>query len=168
MSSPGYSLARLRPRRAGLRFTRCVHLTNGLIQLRSSSGSDTTFLLLPKARSVDPATVRGRRLNLPREVCRRQKSAEGIVDLTSVRLVRHSKPKGGATDRRNRKRGAKARTRNERQVEHGSQKRQATEDPAGNGTRQWRSGVKPNGRSNESSNRFRQHMKANARPTRNE
>ncbi len=28
-----------------------------------------------------------------------QKSAEGIVDLTSARLVRHSKPKGGATDR---------------------------------------------------------------------
>ena len=29
----------------------------------------------------------------------RQKSAEGIVGLTSARLVRHSKPKGGATDR---------------------------------------------------------------------
>jgi len=42
-----------------------------------------------------------------------QKSAEGILDLTSVRLVRHSRPKGGVTDRRNRKRGAKARTREE-------------------------------------------------------
>ena len=28
-----------------------------------------------------------------------QKSAEGIVDLPSAKLVRHSKPKGGATDR---------------------------------------------------------------------
>src|SRR6266542_3363354 len=32
MSSPGYSSARLRPRRAGLRFTQCAHLTNGPIQ----------------------------------------------------------------------------------------------------------------------------------------
>src|SRR5215831_6431819 len=32
MSSSGYSSARLRPRRAGLRFTRCAHLTNGPIQ----------------------------------------------------------------------------------------------------------------------------------------
>src|SRR5215470_7779299 len=47
MSSPGYSSARLRPRRAGLRFTRCAHLTNGLIQHRSCFRSDTTFLLLP-------------------------------------------------------------------------------------------------------------------------
>ena len=47
MSSPRYSSARLRPRRAGLRFTRCAQLTKSLIQLRSRSGSDTTFLLLP-------------------------------------------------------------------------------------------------------------------------
>src|SRR5262245_32997732 len=47
MSSPDYSSARLRPRRAGLRFTRCAHLTNGPIQERSPSGSDTTFLLRP-------------------------------------------------------------------------------------------------------------------------
>jgi Hemerythrin HHE cation binding domain len=47
MSSPGYSSARLRPRRAGLRFTRYVHLTKGFIQHRSCFGSDTTFLLLP-------------------------------------------------------------------------------------------------------------------------
>ena len=47
MRSPGYSSARLRPRRAGLRFTRCAHLTNLLIQHRSCSGSDTTFLVLP-------------------------------------------------------------------------------------------------------------------------
>src|SRR5262245_49687741 len=32
MSSSGYSSARLRPRRAGLRFTRCAHPTNGPIQ----------------------------------------------------------------------------------------------------------------------------------------
>ena len=65
-----------------------------------------------RTQSVNPAIVRGRRLNLPREIWQgSQKSAEGIVDLTSVRLVRHSKPKGGATDRPNRKRGAKARTR---------------------------------------------------------
>ena len=48
MSSPGYSSARLRPRRAGLHFTRYAHLTNGPIQFRSSSRSDTTFLLLPR------------------------------------------------------------------------------------------------------------------------
>src|SRR5262249_46138520 len=36
MSSPGYSSARLRPRRAGLRFTRSTHPTNGPIQLRST------------------------------------------------------------------------------------------------------------------------------------
>ena len=48
MSSPGYSSARLRPRRAGLRFTRYVHLTKGFIQHRSCFGSDTTFLLLPR------------------------------------------------------------------------------------------------------------------------
>ena len=41
----------------------------------------------------------------------RQKSAEGIVGPTSAKLVRHSRPKGGATDRPSRKRGAKARTR---------------------------------------------------------
>src|SRR5262245_27774936 len=48
MSPPDYSSARLRPRSAGLRFARCAHLTNRPIQLRSSSGSNTTFLLLPK------------------------------------------------------------------------------------------------------------------------
>jgi hypothetical protein len=57
MSSPGYSSARLRPRRAGLRFTRCLDLTNGRIQHRSCSGSDTTFLLLPgDLRRVASAT----------------------------------------------------------------------------------------------------------------
>src|SRR5262245_3251540 len=43
MSSPGYSSARLRPRRAGLRFTRCAHLTNRTIQLRSSSSQTQHF-----------------------------------------------------------------------------------------------------------------------------
>ena len=34
-------------------------------------------------QSVNPAIARGRRLNLPREICQgRQKSAEGIVDRT--------------------------------------------------------------------------------------
>src|SRR5262249_35381641 len=47
MSSPGYSSARLRPRRAGLRFIRCTQTTNGPIQQRSVPESDTTFLLLP-------------------------------------------------------------------------------------------------------------------------
>ena len=52
MSSPGYSSARLRPRRAGLHFTRYAHLTNGPIQFRSSSRSDTTFLLLPLLANI--------------------------------------------------------------------------------------------------------------------
>src|SRR5712671_6395045 len=73
-----------------------------------------------RVRSVDPAAVHGRRLSLPQEICsvslRRlrlpkggltagQKSAEGIlghaVDEASEAL---RKPKGGATDRRSRKR----------------------------------------------------------------
>src|SRR2546423_9732424 len=65
-----------------------------------------------RTRSVNPAIARGRRLKLPREICQdgRSQQRAGILDLTSVRLVRHSKPKGGATDRPSRKRGAKART----------------------------------------------------------
>src|SRR5262247_2841375 len=59
MSSPGYSSARLRPRRAGLRFTRCAHLTNGPIQERSPSGSDTTFLLLPLLQIASKANLVG-------------------------------------------------------------------------------------------------------------
>ena len=53
MSPPDYSSARLRPRRAGLRFTRCTNVTSGLIQLRSASESDTTFLLLPPRKAYD-------------------------------------------------------------------------------------------------------------------
>src|SRR5262244_496594 len=48
MSSPGYSSARLRPRRAGLRFTRCAHLTNRTIQLRSSSSQTQHFFYSPR------------------------------------------------------------------------------------------------------------------------
>ncbi len=58
-----------------------------------------------KMRSVDPAAAHGRRLSLPQEICsaslRRlrlskggltaeQRSAEGIVGMSSARLVRHS------------------------------------------------------------------------------
>ncbi len=80
-----------------------------------------------RMRSVDSATVHGRQLNLPQEICfvslRRlrlskggltaeQKSAEGIVghdvgkDSEALR-----KPKGGAMDRPSRERWPKARTR---------------------------------------------------------
>src|SRR5215510_14773208 len=62
MSSPSYSSARLRPRRAGLRFTRCPHLTNGLIQHRSCSGSDTTFLFLPRLDARTTPDLARRRL----------------------------------------------------------------------------------------------------------
>src|SRR5215831_1979246 len=49
MSPPDYSSARLRPRRAGFRFIRCLHPTKGPIQHRSFAASDTRFLLLPHA-----------------------------------------------------------------------------------------------------------------------
>src|SRR5215467_545088 len=80
-----------------------------------------------RVRSVDPATVHGRRLSLPQEICsvslRRlrlpkggltaeQRSAEGIVghDVGKASEALR-KPKGGAMDRPSRKRGPKARTR---------------------------------------------------------
>jgi hypothetical protein len=77
-----------------------------------------------KAVAVNSAGVRGKQINLPREVWRvfgqcfrqrlglaasqeaviaRQKSAEGIVDgCRPARVLRHSCPKGGATDKPNR------------------------------------------------------------------
>jgi len=80
-----------------------------------------------KARSVDSATVHRRRLNLPQEICsvspRRlrpsnggltavQKSAEGVVGHDVGKASEAlQQPKGGATDRPNRKRWLKARTR---------------------------------------------------------
>jgi hypothetical protein len=80
-----------------------------------------------RVRSVDSATVHRRRLNLPQEVCavshRRlrppkggltaaQKSAEGVVghDVGKASEALRE-PKGGATDRPNRERWLKARTR---------------------------------------------------------
>jgi len=80
-----------------------------------------------RVRSVDPAAVHRRRLNLPQEICsvslRRlrlpeggltagQKSAEGILgyDVGKASEALHM-PKGGATDRPNRERWLKARTR---------------------------------------------------------
>ncbi len=80
-----------------------------------------------RVRSVDPATVHGRRLSLPQEICsvslrrlRRprgsltagQKSAEGIVG-HGVGKARETlrMPKGGAMDRPSRERWLKARTR---------------------------------------------------------
>src|SRR5258708_40157329 len=82
-----------------------------------------------RMRSVDPATVHGRRLSLPQEICsvslRRlrapqggltagQKSAEGIVGHVvgkASEALRRRKVE--ATDRPNRKRWLKARTRGE-------------------------------------------------------
>ena len=80
-----------------------------------------------KVRSVDSATVHGRRLNLPQEICsvslRRlrlskgiltaeQKSAEGIVDREVGKASEAlQKPKGGAMDRPSRELRSKARTR---------------------------------------------------------
>jgi len=80
-----------------------------------------------KARSVDPAAVHRRRLNLPQEICsvslRRlrlpkggltaeQKSAEGIVGHDVGKASEALRmPKGGAMDRPSRERWPKARTR---------------------------------------------------------
>jgi len=80
-----------------------------------------------RVRNVDPATVHGRQLSLPQEICAvslqrlrlskggltaEQKSAEGIlghdVGKASEALRR---PKGGAMDRPSRERWPKARTR---------------------------------------------------------
>src|SRR6202158_5431827 len=80
-----------------------------------------------RVRNVDPATVHGRQLSLPQEICsvslRRlrpskggltagQKSAEGIVghDVGEASEALRM-PKGGATDRPSRERWPKARTR---------------------------------------------------------
>jgi hypothetical protein len=80
-----------------------------------------------KVRNVDPATVHGRQLNLPQEICSvslwrlrlskggltaGQKSAEGIVghDVGKASEALHT-PKGGVTDRPSRERWLKARTR---------------------------------------------------------
>jgi hypothetical protein len=83
----------------------------------------------PRTRSVDPATVHGRRLNSPREICsvslRRlgpprggliaeQKSAEGVIGHVvgeASEALRNRKVE--STDRLNRERGLKARTRGE-------------------------------------------------------
>src|ERR1700733_15909663 len=82
-----------------------------------------------KARSVDPAAVHRRRLNLPQEICsvslRRlrlsrgsltagQKSAEGIVGHVVGKASEALQGrKTESTDRRNRERWLKARTRGE-------------------------------------------------------
>jgi hypothetical protein len=80
-------------------------------------------------RSVDPATVRRRRLNLPREICfvslrrlrmprgiltAQQKSAEGIVghDVEKANEALQSR-KAESTDRPSRERWSKAQTRGE-------------------------------------------------------
>src|SRR5262245_46586282 len=47
MSPPDYSLARLRPRRAGLRFIRCAQITNHPIQHRSSLDQTQLFFYSP-------------------------------------------------------------------------------------------------------------------------
>jgi hypothetical protein len=73
-----------------------------------------------KVRSVDPATVHGRRLSLPQEIClvslgrlrlpkdnltAEQKSAEGIVGHDVGKASEALRmPKGGAMDRPSRKR----------------------------------------------------------------
>ena len=80
-----------------------------------------------RVRSVDPATVHGRRLSLPQEICsvslRRlrlsrgsltaeQKSAEGILGHDVGKASEALRmPKGGAMDRPSRERWPKARTR---------------------------------------------------------
>jgi hypothetical protein len=51
MSSPGYSSARLRPRRAGLRFIRYAQLKNRLIQLRSPFRIRHNFSFTPGSRA---------------------------------------------------------------------------------------------------------------------
>ena len=80
-----------------------------------------------KVRNVDPATVHGRQLNLPQEICSAslwrlrlskggltagQKSAEGIVGHDVGKASEALRmPKGGVTDRPSRERWPKARTR---------------------------------------------------------
>jgi hypothetical protein len=94
---------------------------------RRTSGQLTAKSISIKVRSVDSATVHGRRLSLPQEICfvsvnglrlskggltAEQKSAEGIlgrdVGKASEALRR---PKGGAMDRLSRERWPKAQTR---------------------------------------------------------
>src|SRR5919202_332002 len=96
-------------------------------------------------RNVDSATVHGKRLNLPQEICSvsrkrlrwpkgnltaGQKSAEGVLG----RVVGKAREalqgrKAESTDRPSRERWLKARTRNVA-LGHESQQRQATEYPA--------------------------------------
>src|SRR6266705_2239123 len=79
----------------------------------------------------------------------RQKSAEGIVGLTSARLVRHSKPKGGVTDK------AEPVTRNEGPNETAEASRSwisgttSGRRPGKHGTLLWRVRVKPRKREEE-------------------
>ncbi len=68
MSPPDYSLARLRPRRAGLRFIRRPQITNGPIQQRSHLGSDTTFLLLPDIGQRSKTRVRSQEASQQRRI----------------------------------------------------------------------------------------------------
>src|ERR1051326_9018367 len=62
MSPPGYSSARLRPRRAGLRFTRRFQLTNGLDPNQVPLGSRHKISSTPDLFSRPK--LRGKDLNL--------------------------------------------------------------------------------------------------------
>src|SRR5271169_2071019 len=101
-----------------------------------------------RVRSVDSATVHGRRLRLPQEICSvsllrlrqprggltaGQKSAEGVVGHVvgkANEALRRRKVE--STDRPNRKRWLKARTRGAA-VGHESRERQAAEHPVETG-----------------------------------
>jgi len=134
-----------------------------------------------RMRSVDPATVHGRWLNLPQEICSvslwrlrmprgiltaGQKSAEGVlghvVGKASEALRRR---KVESTDRPNRKRWLKARTR-------GEASRTWISRATSGWTSSWdwtshrRRRVKPGRRDGKTSNRSRWCMNPNAQPTR--
>jgi putative transposase len=89
MSSPRYFSARLRPRRAGLRFTRCAHLTNRPIQLRSSSSQTQHFFYSRRRRFVITTdSNHGWQVypNLARHAVVTQLNQLWVADITYVRL----------------------------------------------------------------------------------
>ena len=94
MSPPDYSSTRLRPRRAGLRFTRRTQVTNGPIQQRSHLESDTTFVLLPWVWVPDGQTRDDRELIRTRlEMAEKQTQLKSQIQML---LKRHGleKPTG--------------------------------------------------------------------------
>jgi ATP-dependent DNA ligase len=82
MSSLGYSSARLRPRSAGLRFTRCVQLTNGV----EGDGR----LLFEQIVAMDLEGI----------VCKRKDSSYHVTEKPSSHWIKVKNPKYSQLDGR--------------------------------------------------------------------